>query len=315
MHPRSPDAEQLEGTAVRIVVTGSSGFVGRHVVELLARRGADVTGIDRRPPGAHPALVADLSRPEAGVAQVLSRADAVIHLAGCPGVRDVGRDAARRRHRDNVVALREVLRLLPGDVPLVAVSSSSVYGGSRDGRPSHEDDPLQPRGGYARSKLLAEALCRQTDRRAPVTVVRPFTVVGDGQRPDMALHRWVSAALRGEPLTVLGSLTRTRDLTDVRDVAAALVDLALLAPGGSVNVGTGRAVTLGAMVEAVADATGTSSALRVVPAGLEEAPDTLADVSRLVALTGRRPSTDLADVVARVRDDVLAGSVLAEVAG
>ncbi len=302
---------------MRIVVTGSSGFVGRHVVELLARRGADVTGIDRRPPAGPAAavVVADLSRPDAAVARVLSRADAVVHLAGCPGVRDVGRGAGRRRHRDNVVALREVLRLLPGDVPLVAVSSSSVYGGSRDGRPSHEDDPLQPRGGYARSKVLAEALCRQPGRRAPVTVVRPFTVVGDGQRPDMALHRWVSAALRGEPLTVLGSLGRTRDLTDVRDVAAALVDLVELAPGGAVNLGTGRAVTLAAMVDAVADATGTSPALRVLPAGPEEAPDTLADPTRLVELVGRRPSTDLADVVARVRDDVLAGSALAEVAG
>ncbi len=299
---------------MHIVVTGSSGFLGGHVVELLARQGDAVTGVDRRRPTSQAAdavVVGDLSRPDAATARVLRRADAVVHLAGCPGVRDVGPDAGRRRHRDNVVALREVLRLLPDDVPVVAASSSSVYGGVRDGRASREDDALRPRGGYARSKVLAEELSRRASRRAPVTVVRPFTVVGDGQRPDMALHRWVSAALRGDPLAVLGSLDRTRDLTDVRDVAAALADLARLAPGGAVNVGTGHAVRLGAMVEAVGAATGARAVVRVVPAGPQEAPHTLADVTRLVSLTGRRPATDLADVVARVRDDVLAAGVLA----
>lgn len=303
---------------MHIVVTGSSGFVGGHVVEALAHRGAAVTGVDRRPPlrptAADAVVVGDLSRPDPATARALRGADAVVHLAGCPGVRDVGPDAGRRRYRDNVVALREVLRLLPDDVPVVAVSSSSVYGGVQGGatRGSREDDALAPRGGYARSKVLAEAVCRRAaaGRPAAITVVRPFTVVGDGQRPDMALHRWVSAALRGDPLTVLGSPERTRDVTDVRDVAAALADLVHLAPGGAVNVGTGHAVTLRAMVEAVGAATGTRPALRVLPAAPDEAPDTLADVTRLVGLTGRRPATDLADVVARVRDDVLAGTAL-----
>jgi nucleoside-diphosphate-sugar epimerase len=309
-----------------VVVTGSSGFVGRHVVALLSAHGHQVTGLDRRPDagqgaaaraGSYRHLLADLAEagPEARAA--LAAADAVVHLAGCPGVRDSSADVARRRHRDNVGALRETLAAVPDGVPVVVASSSSVYGGSRRGRPSAESDALAPRGGYARSKVLAEALCRRAaGLGADVTVVRPFTVVGEGQRADMALHRWLRAAVAGEPLTVLGSLERTRDLTDVRDVAGLLVDLLELAPGGVVNLGSGVPVTLRRLVGAVGEATGTDPLVRVLAAGPHEVADTLADTARLVALTGRRPVTDVDDVVARVRDDLAGrGAGLLQAAG
>ena len=97
-----------------------------------------------------------------------------------------------------MLTTRHVLAAATG--PVLAASSSSVYGGSLGGRASHEDDDLRPVGGYARSKVAAEALCAEhRDAGEAVCVVRPFTVVGPGQRPDMAVDRWLRAALGRSP--------------------------------------------------------------------------------------------------------------------
>ncbi|NUR92318.1 MAG: NAD(P)-dependent oxidoreductase, partial [Nonomuraea sp.] len=228
-------------------------------------------------------------------------ADVVYHLAGCPGVRRQGPAVEARRHRDNVEATARVLALTPAGVPLVITSSSSVYGGADAGRPSRESDPPRPIGGYARSKVAMEGLC--AGRR--VTVARPFTVAGERQRPDMALATWLAAAREGRPLRVLGSLDRTRDVTDVRQVARALIDLT--GHPGVVNVGTGRGITLRALAEAVAEATGTSPELEIVPASPVEPGDSLADTGRLRALIGWVPETDLATLVRRQLAGSLAG--------
>src|SRR5690349_6011375 len=96
-----------------VVVTGSSGFIGRHVVEQLHRGGYAVVGLDRRPPpaglpGEHLRVdLTDLGRASgtaatAAARDALAEAEAVWHLAGCPGVRSAGPDLASRRWRDNV---------------------------------------------------------------------------------------------------------------------------------------------------------------------------------------------------------------------
>ncbi|CAN5896527.1 hypothetical protein BH23ACT10_BH23ACT10_02950 [soil metagenome] len=85
-----------------VVVTGAAGFIGRHVVATLRRRGTPVVGIDRRPwrsAAGERAIVADLADADPAVDRVLARADGVIHLAGHPGVRD-RRGPAPRVQRD-----------------------------------------------------------------------------------------------------------------------------------------------------------------------------------------------------------------------
>lgn len=318
---------------MQVVVTGSSGFVGRAVVAELARRGRSVVAIDRRPaPAGQPAgvpvdrpagphaaplvLTGDLLRRDELVDVALDSADAVVHLAGCPGVRDGAAGVGRRRHRDNVLATARVLAAVPSGVPVVVASSSSVYGGS-DGRPSLETDPLAPRGGYARSKVAVEELCAaRAAAGGRVTVVRPFTVVGEGQRPDMALSRWVDAALAGRPLEVFGSLERTRDLTDVREVARTLAALAdpSVAPTAVLNVGSGRPRSLGEIVDAVAAATGTRPVTRVTRAAEVEPADTWADTDALRRVLGVVPTTDLADVVRRAAETQVARRAAAALA-
>ncbi|GGS58169.1 UDP-glucose 4-epimerase [Planobispora rosea] len=285
------------------IVTGSAGFIGRTLVETLLSSGEKVVGIDRVAQPPRPGLTvltADLLSGDELVRAALQDADVVYHLAGCPGVRDRGPDVALRRRRDNVLAGAHVLATVPRRVPVLVASSSSVYGGARACRPSHEAGPLRPVGGYARSKVLLERLCAERlARGGRTTVIRPFTVAGEGQRPDMALALWLAAAREGRPLRVLGSLDRTRDVTDVRQAARAMAELAAAGVQGVVNIGTGRGQTLRAMAAAVAEALDTEVSFTVEQAPAAEPGASLADVRRLRSLIGWSPETDLPGLVRR----------------
>lgn len=284
-----------------VVVTGAAGFVGQHLVGHLCALGHRVVAVDRRPcsglPTAVTSVVADLV--EADLAGLLRDADAVFHLAARAGVRDPRPDIERLRHRDNVLATAAVLAAAPAAVPVVVTSSSSVYGGS-SGRGCREGDELRPRGGYARSKVRVEALCAA--RRAAggaVAVARPFTVAGEGQRPDMAIARWIDAVSTSRPVHVLGSPARTRDITDVRDVVDGLVRLADRGIGRTVNLGTGVGHTLEQILAAVCTAVGAPTEVQCHPAPYDEVPDTRADTAHCERVLGFRPTTDLADLVQR----------------
>lgn len=289
-----------------VVVTGAAGFVGGHVLEALVARGLPVTAVDRHPQPDHldhaPVqwLQTELTSGDEDLSQTLSEADAVLHLAGCPGVRDRAPDVELRRRRDNVDAAAAVLDATPRTTPLVVASSSSVYGGSRWHRPCEEADELRPRGGYAVSKVQVEVLCaRRAEAGGQVLVARPFTVAGERQRPDMALSVWIHAARSGLPLNLLGSPERTRDITDVLDAARALVRLVEVGGVGTVNVGTGHAHTLAELADAVCAAVGRDVPRVLGPAATEEVRHTLASTRRLEALVGFVPVTDLGALVAR----------------
>lgn len=290
---------------MKAVVTGSAGFIGSHLVEALIDRGYRVTGIDRQaradaPCYLHAAL--DLSRDPGttGLSELIAGADIVFHLAAKPGVRGNSTSLEGIRQRDNVVATRNLLSVTPRSTPVVATSSSSVYGGTIDGVASREDDPMQPRGGYARSKVEMERLCEM--HRADgglVAVVRPFTVAGERQRSDMAFSRWLDAMGKGDPLRIFGSALRSRDITDVRDAVEGLIRCGERRVNVTVNLGSGRAHRLIDMAQTVIEVAGHDSDIVVQPASSEEVDVTLADTTRCSRLLGFVPQTDLHGLVAR----------------
>lgn len=289
-----------------VVVTGAAGFIGRHVVAALLRRGAAVVSIDRRPwrPVAGEAtIVADLAVSDPRVDAALRRATGVVHLAGCAGVRDRRADVAARRWRDNVVAGERVLERTPPRVHVVVASSSSVYGGAGAAgapRACREDDELRPRGGYARSKHVLERRCAaRTARGGSVGIVRPFTVAGEGQRPDMAISTWIAALRAGREVRLFGSGARRRDITDVADVAEGVVRMLERRIAQTVNLGTGTSHRLDDVVATVARQCGVEPVIAVEPAAADDVVTTRADVERCHELLGFVPVTDLATLVAR----------------
>jgi nucleoside-diphosphate-sugar epimerase len=300
---------------LRVVVTGSSGFIGSHLCSALLAGGEEVVGIDRVPSSPVPTIRTDLAAPSEEALDALAEADVVWHLAACPGIRDRRPDIESRRRRDNVEAAACALRAVPLKTPMIVTSSSSVYGGSLHHgveRPSRENDPLRPRGGYARSKAAMEQLCEERAARGGrVAIARPFTVAGERQRPDMAIATWIEAIRSGAVVSLLGSPDRTRDVTDVRDVVRGLLAMAGREVSGVVNLGSGAAYTLAEIVRAVSEALELPAMVEVVPAQGDEVSATRADTTRCRQLLDIAFETDLRALVKRQVDaaevDVLSG--------
>lgn len=307
---------------MKAVVTGSAGFIGTHLVDELVERGYRVSGIDRqsrpgRPGYEHHLLDLADEASRRCLPEIVAGADLVFHLAARPGVRGGGTLVDEQRRRDNVDATCRLLGAIPLSTPVVATSSSSVYGGSRlrpDGLvASRETDALRPRGGYARSKVEMERLCAaRRDRGGLVAVIRPFTVAGEGQRPDMAFSIWLDALRRGEPIRILGSPDRRRDVTDIRDVVEGLLRAGERGVNGTVNLGTGVAHRLLDMARALLAVSGRGGEVSIQPGWAEEVDATLADTTRCAETLGFVPHTDL---VALLRRQVEAAAPMTAMVG
>lgn len=287
---------------MKALITGSAGFIGSNLVRHLAARGDEVVGIDRRSTrgraGLHVTMDLAERRNLPEIARWARWADVVFHLAARPGVRSVTPNIDLLRHRDIIVTTEHLMAVTPLRAHVILASSSSVYGevtrSGRSYRPCHEEDRLRPVGRYGRYKMSMERLARQYRNPADgLAIARPFTVIGEGQRSDMALSTWIDAVLRGDPIKVFGSLDRARDVTDVRKVVEGLAAMADLRFCGTVNLGAGRPRLLREMVDAVFSAIGRDTQVRVIRADPEEVKVSWADSTRARTQIGVDLSTNL----------------------
>ena len=297
---------------MRAVVTGVAGFIGSRLAAACIAKGWDVVGIDCIRPYYDVALKRSnldaLARMEALVfAEVdlhadpldgwLRGADVVFHLAAQPGVRAswVGFDDYSR---DNIVATQRLLAAasVAGVGRIVYSSSSSVYGDA-DKYPVAESALPRPVSPYGVSKLAAEHLCGAfgTAGHFDVVSLRYFTVYGPGQRPDMAIHRLVKAALTGARFPLFGDGSQIRDFTFVSDVVSANIAAATCAVSGPLvaNIAGGSAASLHDVIEAIERLTGRTVALNHGPWQAGDVHRTGADTSRAAKLLGWHPRTDL----------------------
>jgi nucleoside-diphosphate-sugar epimerase len=303
---------------VKAVVTGAAGFIGSQLTERLLAEGHEVTAIDsfadyyprktkernlaqaRAQPGLR---FVEGSLNELDLGPALEGADQVYHLAAQAGVRaSWGRDFEIYT-TNNVLATQ---RLLEAAVPaglkrFVYASSSSVYGDAPV-LPLHEDTPCRPVSPYGVTKLAAEHLVHLYGRSygVPVVSLRYFTVYGPRQRPDMAFHRFLSAARDGTPIRVFGDGLQTRDFTFVDDIVSATRAAADSGtPGRVYNVGGGESIPLRDVLKVIEQVTG-----RRVEAVREDAQkgdmrDTLADTEAARRELGFRSTVALRDGLAR----------------
>lgn len=235
----------------RILVTGSEGFVGRHVRRVLVARGARVVGVDLADRGAE--VTRNLGDPRFSaeeLAESVGAVDGIVHLAA----RITRGSSVDGDARQNLRAIAEVpVRLMEafsarhGATHLVFCSSIKVYG-SQSSRPiDPAASPLHPEAySYGSAKALAERLLEISRKRGPgtCTIVRPSYVYGPGQPPTTAIPLFLRACWQGSAPVVFGEGTQVRDDVFAGDVAACLAEACLCRAEGTFNAASGQARTL-----------------------------------------------------------------------
>ena len=238
---------------MKIAVTGASGFVGRHVVDQLASDDSlSVVAASRSPTMlSHPRVATaaiDIAgmHPETAF-EALGRPDAVIHLAwdGLPHYRKL-------HHLDHLSAQYRFLRGLvkSGLRSLVCTGTCFEYG-MREGALSEEmvTNPTNPYG-FAKDALRRELEFLQTETGFDLVWARLFYMFGAGQPGGSLYSQFTAAGERGDAVFPMSGGEQLRDFLPVRQVARALIELALKTPNaGTVNVCSGRPVSVRALVE------------------------------------------------------------------
>ena len=297
---------------MKALVTGAAGFIGSHLSAALLERGAEVVGLDcftdYYPRPIKEANLAENRRhrqfgfvegriQDVDLAPLLDGVTHVFHLAAQAGVRKSwGRDF--RTYTDHNVDATQ--RLLEACVGLqlhrfVYASSSSLYG-DNVAIPMREDALPQPVSPYGVTKLAAEQLCYlyHVNYGVPTEAVRYFTVYGPRQRPDMAFHRFIKAALNQEPITLYGDGEQTRDFTFVSDAVAATMAAAERGvPGTSYNIGGGSRVSMNQVVDIIGRLAGRPLDVRREPAQKGDMRDTYADTTLARTDLGFAPRVSL----------------------
>ena len=292
------DARSLKGR--RCLVTGAAGFIGSHLAERLLGLGCSVIGIDAftdyyAREAKERNLRGLLHNPEFSLseadlltmdlAKLLRGVDFIFHQAGQPGVRASWGSGFEPYVRHNVVATQRLLEAARGCkalVRFVSASSSSVYGNARE-LPVKETTLPEPVSPYGVTKLAAEQLCRvyAFNFGVPTISLRYFTVYGPRQRPDMGFHKFVTALLAGEAITVHGDGEQTRDFTYVSDaidanLAAATADRASTR-GRTYNIGGGSRVTVNEVIRILESSAGRKARIVHGPVQPGDARHTYAD--------------------------------------
>jgi UDP-glucose 4-epimerase len=304
---------------MKALVTGVAGFIGSTLAEKLLADGADVVGLDcftdyyprsikeRNLSGltAQPRFrFVESTIQEADLPGLLADRTHVFHLAAQAGVRKSwGRDFSIYTV-NNIEATQVLLEAAVSAAPalerIVYASSSSVYG-DNVAMPMREDALPQPVSPYGVSKLAAEQLCYlyYANFGVPTVALRYFTVYGPRQRPDMGFHKFLRAAIRGEPITVYGDGEQTRDFTFVHDAVAATAAAAVRGvPGRVYNIGGGSRVTINQVFEMIGRVSGRPPRIEVDPAQKGDMRHTYADTSLAQADLGFRPTVGLEDGIA-----------------
>jgi UDP-glucuronate 4-epimerase len=324
---------------MRILVTGTAGFVGSALAQRLLARGDEVYGIDNHNDYYDPALkearlarfVADPRythlRADLADAAAVNRAfetfqpQRVVNLAAQAGVRYSLKNP-EAYVQSNLVGFTHILEACRHHrvEHLVYASSSSVYGANRKLPFAVEDAVDHPVSLYAASKKANELMAHTYSHLfgLPTTGLRFFTVYGPWGRPDMSPMLFADRISRGEPIDVFNFGNHSRDFTYIDDIVEGVIrtldhvaqpdpsyDPMQPNPGTSqapyrvYNIGNDQPVQLLRFIELMEQNLGRTVEKRLLPMQPGDVPDTWADVSALRRDVGYAPGTSIEEGVRR----------------
>ena len=327
---------------MKVLVTGSAGFIGSALALRLLERGNVVIGIDNHNDYYDPAikearlarfdknpnythLRIDLAdRPAIEDCFATHKPERVVNLAAQAGVR-YSIDNPLAYINSNIVGFAHILEGCRhhGVEHLVYASSSSVYGANTTMPFSIHQNVDHPLSLYAASKKSNELMAHTYSHlyKLPTTGLRFFTVYGPWGRPDMALFKFTKAIIAGEPIQVFNYGKHRRDFTYVDDIVEGVIRIldrpapnnpqwsgAQPDPGTSpapwrvYNIGNNSPVELMDYIAAIEKALGIKAQVQYLPLQDGDVPNTYADVDDLVAQFNYKPSTPVEAGIARFVD-------------
>jgi UDP-glucose 4-epimerase len=218
---------------MKILITGSSGFVGQHLTQLLNKK-HQVTGFDLK--NGEDIFNKNLLK------QKMEGVEAVIHLAAYISATESWEKPEEYLNNNALGTLRVVEAAIKANVKkLIFFSSAAV-----------KAEPLTP---YAVSKIAAEEILKLYLEKINTVIVRPENIYGSGQKESYGyvIHNFINAARTGQPIKIYGSGKQTRDFVNISDVVLTvekIIELQLKS-GLIINVGTGRETSILELAEKV----------------------------------------------------------------
>ena len=313
---------------MRYLITGGAGFIGSHLAERLLEKGERVVLLDNLSTGSmenirHLKGSQNLKYHLDGIenkqllAELVDDADVIVHFAAAVGVKLIV-ESPVRTIETNVNGTQLILEAASKKKKLVLIASTSEVYGKNTQVPFREDADLvlgpttKGRWSYAASKALDEflAISYWKEKKQPVIVARFFNTVGPRQtgRYGMVVPNFVKRALDGAPIEVYGDGKQSRCFCDVRDTVEGLLQLLPLekALGEVVNIGNTEEITIENLAKVVKQRTNSPSPIHYIPydrayePGFEDMMRRVPCIDKLIALTGFRPQTNLAEIIDRV---------------
>jgi dTDP-glucose 4,6-dehydratase len=269
--------------AKRVLVTGGAGFIPSNFIRhLLAKTPYEVVSLDALTYAGNPENLADVMaherlsfvhgdiRDERLVREVVAEVDVIVNAAAESHVEKSIAEGGSEFVTTNVEGtqiLLDAIRATPVE-RFILISSSEVYG-TAEHDPMDEEHPLNPRSPYAGTKAGADRLAYSywATYGLPIVIVRPFNNYGPRQHPEKVIPRFITQALRDEPLTIHGDGRSSRDWLYVDDDAEA-IEAIIAAPiegvaGEVLNVATGLDISVLDIAELVLSLLGKPASLRV----------------------------------------------------
>ena len=308
---------------MKYLITGGSGFIGSHLAERLLDQGHSVTIIDNLSTGSEDNLLRVKKNIEFHHGNILDKplmeeliaeSDYVVHLAAALGVLNIVNKPLESL-KTNIQGTEVVLEVSEKfSKPVLIASTSEIYG-KNDKVPLNEEDdriighPLKSRWSYSEAKAVDESLAYfyYLEKKLPVRIVRFFNTVGPRQvgHYGMVLPRFVSAALKNEPLSVYGSGDQIRCFCHVDDAVRALLLVmdSDKAVGQVFNVGNNQQITIMELAKRVIELTGSYSTIEKIsyekayPEGFEDMQRRVPDIAKIKQVLGWIPEINLDQII------------------
>ena len=313
---------------VKVLITGGAGFIGSHLADRLLARGDRVVALDDLSTGRHGNIEHLLERTdfEFVLGSILNvdlmddlagRVDAIYHLAAAVGVQLIVEkplESLATNIRGSEVVFEKAHKY---GCKVLVTSTSEIYGKNTSDR-LHEDDdrilgsPLKSRWSYSEAKAIDEILAYTywKEKGLETVIVRLFNTVGPRQTGSygMVIPRFVTQAIRNEPVTIFGKGTQTRCFCFVGDIVDALPDLMEHpdAYGKVFNLGGTDEISMDELAHKIIALAGSTSTVRYISyedayeEGFEDMERRVPDITRAKELIGFSPTVGLDEIITQV---------------